>query len=136
VNLYLNFWTYIISDPSHSITLTRTYASTDTHWVYLTLTCCMIIVKFFVIYFLGHDFFEKQINQEYVYCRSYTINPIPPFIFKDTRVISNPYTLDSFLLFCGNKLKKWGHIWKQCDLVRRIFGRAFFYVYCVIWLEK
>jgi len=24
----------------------------------------------------------------------FTINPIPQFIFKDTRVISNPYTLD------------------------------------------
>jgi len=27
-------------------------------------------------------------------CWSYTINHIPPFIFKDTRVISIPYTLD------------------------------------------
>jgi len=27
-------------------------------------------------------------------CWSYTINHIPPFIFKDTGVISNPYTLD------------------------------------------
>jgi len=27
-------------------------------------------------------------------CLSYTIKHIPPFIFKDTRVFSNPYTLD------------------------------------------
>jgi len=37
---------------------------------------------------------EKQINPEYMDCWSYTINHIPPFIFKDTRVISNQYTLD------------------------------------------
>jgi len=39
-------------------------------------------------------FLKKQINAEYMDCWSYTINHIPPFIFKDTRVISNPYTLD------------------------------------------
>jgi len=43
--------------------------------------------------FLGY-IFKKQINPDYLDCWSYTINHIPPFIFKDTRVIINPYTLD------------------------------------------